>query len=393
MPVLRKLRPEWEIVYFGAPESIRREGLKEKWNPLGIEVHIMTSLKLSNIKAFNLADTGKFIGYLQQRYSNILSFLPLYFSGSVHREIEKKTRRFDLVFFPWLYRFQCPDLACPMVGIMHDFNYKYHFCAKGFHPWTREYLEKTIPIWLDHITPIVSTHFMKREMAKFHPRVAHKTEVVHLAPLSPPSHMKDETAAKIVRSFGITKRYILCPSSTAGPHKNLGSLLSAMSLLRKDGHDIILVLTGFETAHIQGRSCKEGVELGAQSPDVLGLGYVSNEQMDALIQCAAAVVNPSLYEAGNGPGLDAWIRGVPVAMSDIDAFQEHISMQGVCATIFDPRSPKDIAEKIGSILLNPMKAKEEALLSQKALEKFSWEETVFQYIKVFENALNRKSYV
>ena len=36
---------------------------------------------------------------------------------------------------------------------------------------------------------------------------------------------------------------------------------------------------------------------------------VGRKIVDALIKHAKAVVSPSLYEAGNGPGLDAWMQG------------------------------------------------------------------------------------
>ena len=53
---------------------------------------------------------------------------------------------------------------------------------------------------------------------------------------------------------------------------------------------------------------------------LLGLGYVTHTEIEALIQGARMVVNPSLYEGGNCPGFDAWIRGVPVAMSNLAPF-------------------------------------------------------------------------
>ncbi|HEV3252342.1 MAG TPA: glycosyltransferase [Puia sp.] len=384
LPALRSLRPDWEIQYFGNNANIDREGFRELCLPLNIKVKALTSLTLSNLHLFGLSEVGKFIGYLQQKYKKPLSFLPYMLSGAVHKEIERKTKGFDLVFFPWIYRFQCPKLDCPMVGIMHDFNYKYHFCAKGFHSWTREYLQREIPFWLEKITPVVSTHFIKTEMEKFYPNFAPKTEVIHLAPLSA-SPLPGKKARKIVADLGITNEYILYPLSTAGPHKNVGSLLAALFILKNRGHRVVLILTGNETAHLRGHVCQEGIELSnTANPDVIGLDYVSNQQMDALIQCALLVINPSLYEAGNGPGLDAWIRGTPVAMSNIPAFQEHMTIQGVKAEIFDPRCPADIAKKIEYILLDPKKAKADALVSQKAISEFTWERTVKQYINLFE---------
>ena len=107
-----------------------------------------------------------------------------------------------------------------------------------------------------------------------------------------------------------------------------------------------------------------------------------------MIQCAAVVVNPSFYEGGNVPGFDAWKQGVPVAMSNIPTFLEHIAVHNVRAEIFNPRSPEDIAAKLDLILSNPENAKRDALHSQEAIKLFTWERTALGYLNIFDEILN-----
>ena len=109
--------------------------------------------------------------------------------------------------------------------------------------------------------------------------------------------------------------------------------------------------------------------------------------MNALFKCATAVISSSLYEAGNVPGLDGWTRGIPVAMSNIPVFLEHIEIQNVKAQIFDPRNPVDIADKLMNIVKNYEKAKKDALYSQEQLKKYTWEIVAKKYIDVFEKAV------
>ena len=375
LPALRLCKPDWHIDYFASGSYIKKEKMREFTTFHQIGVKTLHSLTLSNMSLFGMSETGKFIGYLQQKYGK---WLPIFLSGAVHKELERKVKGYDVAFFPWIFRFECPNLDCPMVGIVHDFNYKYHFCAKGFHPWTREYLNHTIPQWLEKITPVVSSRFIQSEMEKFYP--GKKGNVIHLPPLSYP--MKNSGSKR-------DKPYALFPCSTAAPHKNVGALLAAFNILKMKGHSIQLVLTGHGTEHIRGSLCQEGVQLStSEECDVEGIGYVDHEEMDLLMQNATVVVNPSLYEAGNGPGLDAWIRGVPVAMSNIPAFVEHLSVLGVKAALFDPRSPADIAEKIESILLNPQVALSNALISKEAISQFNWNKTVKEYINIFEGLKN-----
>lgn len=217
-------------------------------------------------------------------------------------------------------------------------------------PWVLELLNQEMPKWLSKATPIVSTEFMRGELHKFYPEFGPKTHVVPVAPTSMVSALDRQASKAIVcNRFGIHKDYLLCPTNI-GSHKNIGALLASFPLLKQKGHDVHLVFAGSGTEVINGHSCSIGLELGCEPQDVIGLGYVSNEEIDALIQCAAVVVNPSLYEGGNVPGFDAWARGVPVAMSNIPPFLEHMAVHHVRAEVFNPRSPEDIAEKLDAIL-------------------------------------------
>jgi glycosyltransferase involved in cell wall biosynthesis len=186
--------------------------------------------------------------------------------------------------------------------------------------------------------------------------------------------------------MGVRFPYVIYPTHLT-VHKNLGPLLVAISILEKRGHDVSLVVTGSGTQAASGRACPYGVVRGVLPPNVLGLGYVTNRQMDALIRCAAVVVSSSLYEAGNGPGLDAWARGVPVAMSRIPPFLEHVEVQGVRAKLFDPRDPRDIADKIGEILSEPARAREDAMESLLRIREITWKKTAEEYFSVFDQAV------
>ncbi len=201
------------------------------------------------------------------------------------------------------------------------------------------------------------------------------------------SQMDRSEAEAIIKRFQLPKPYILYPTNIS-PHKNINSLLSAFFLLRQRGINASLALVGYGTENLNGKSWEYGLVKEDPHPDVFGLGYVSNEEIDALIQCASAVVSTSLYEAGNGPGLDAWGKGVPVAMSNIPSFLEHLSVQKVRAKIFDPTSPPEIAAALEEILKNPQQAAADAQASQEAIRPWSWEKTAKQYLQVFDEALH-----
>jgi glycosyltransferase involved in cell wall biosynthesis len=388
LPALKKARSNISVAFFGNPHSIKREQLDLIATPYGINIHGLSSAKLAGRDLLNVRGSRHVVNLLQRKLKGPLSYVSFYLSGAVHKELEMLVKGYDIAFFIWPFHLKCPELKCPMAGIFHDFNFKYFFSGQTMVPWILELLNQETPVWLSKSTPIVSTEFMRSELQKFYPAYGHKTKVVPVAPTSRISAIDKENASQIVKNrFKIHKNYILCPTNISS-HKNIGTLLSSFPILKEKGHDLLLVFAGSGTEVINGRSCSIGLEIVGERQDVFGLGYVTNEEIDSLIQCASVVVNPSLYEGGNVPGFDAWERGIPVAMSNIPPFLEHLAVHHVHAEIFNPRSPEDIADKIDFILSNPQQMKLKTKNSHEAISHYTWERSAEGYLKIFDEMLN-----
>lgn len=372
---IKKIRPDIEITYFVPLKRVKEENLYNELIDAGIRIEIY-DYKIFKEKSFFR------LKFLDKIYNNVRRLLK-------KKELSKckdKINSHDLAFFTWPYFIECPDITCPIYFIPHDFNYRHFF---GSYIYRKNYvnlLTEQHTKWLKKAKPIVSTNFMANELKKFYPQYKDEVKVVHVAPFSSLSRFTKEEAKEIIKKFGINYKYILYPCNTTY-HKNLGVLLSATYLLNKREKDIKLIFVGYDTEEIKGKAHFYGIERRGNNYDVLGLGYVSNNEIDALIQCAEAVITTSLYEAGNGPGLDAWVKGTPVAMSNIPAFMEHLEVQNVRAQVFDPKNPHDIADKIQWILDNPEQAKEDALHSQREILKYNWEATAQKYVEIFEEAV------
>lgn len=385
---LAAARPGPHITYFGNPASLEREGQGEELRALGIEVAGLSSLRLGASGIAGIPGSAAALRLLQERVLRRLAGAPPLVTGSVRQELEQRLQGFDVAYFAWPYLLDCPRLGCPMVATFHDFNFKYYF---GSHIYSRSQLaalEAQMPRWLESATPVVSSRFMVAELERFYPQAAGRAHVIYLAPTGTLAGIAREDCLRTVRTLGVPPRYALYPTNTCS-HKNAGPLVAAIALLREAGVRLPLVLTGPETDTVAGRATAIGVERGARDVDVFGLGYVGNDQIDALIQCATIVVTSSLYEAGNGPGVDAWARGVPVAMSNIPPFVEHIEVQGVQAQVFDPRDPRDIAAKLRQILEDPERARDGAEASRRAMQRLTWGDCAAQYLRVFERAAGR----
>jgi glycosyltransferase involved in cell wall biosynthesis len=148
--------------------------------------------------------------------------------------------------------------------------------------------------------------------------------------------------------------FLLYPAR-AWPHKNHEALFEAFALLRRERPDLRLVLTGDDFPGVL-----EGVD---------ACGRVSRAELVSLMQRAAALVFPSLYEGFGLPPLEAMACGCPVACSNAAALPEVV---GDAARLFDPRDPPAIADAVREVLDDPAPWVERGLLRA---EGFSWDAT------------------
>jgi glycosyltransferase involved in cell wall biosynthesis len=305
------------------------------------------------------------------------------YQTALQKEIGELSAGFDLAYFPWPFHLKCPETRCPKIGTFHDFNFKYFFGLPIFTDQQTAALDESIGNWLSDSTAVVSTHFMRDELLKFYP-ARDPVRVVHIASLNVYDMQEigqQDLPVDFIRD-GVP--YFLLPAHLT-VHKNLGNVVAALSLLNKNSVRARLVITGSGTDKIKGKSGYYGLERGSRPFDVTGLGYVTDEQMHFLIKHAFAVINPSLYEAGNGIGLDAWPMGTAVLQSDIPAFNEHLTLQGFKAFTFDPRCAASVAAAMEECIGDPAKRQRHIQESLSAGNAPSWEKAARGYLDIFKS--------
>ena len=125
--------------------------------------------------------------------------------------------------------------------------------------------------------------------------------------------------------------------STGYPYKNHEGLLQALALLRADGFEPWpLVLRGqYLEPHL-----RRAAELGVADL-VRVIPPLEQAQMRALYGAAAACVQPSFFEGGGLPGMEAMACATPLAASDIPTSREFLAGY---AELFDPARPRGIAD-------------------------------------------------
>jgi alpha-1,3-rhamnosyl/mannosyltransferase len=302
---------------------------------------------------------------------------------------------YDTVYFPFPWYIEPASIASPVVATFHDLNHLYF--PGNFGRRLRRRVDRQLRFWIERAdVPVASTRFIERDLSAHYRGATGRCSVVYVAPYSFVPVAEPARLAALER-FGLRDQEYLIYSANQSFHKNLLGLVRAADLVkRREGNlKYPVVFTGFGTdgiglgkwpsfAELDRYLASSSLTLG---DDVRGLGFVTDEEVDALTRSARLVVSTSLYEAGCGPALDAWQFGVPVAFSNIPPFVEQLDALGVEAWTFDPKDPEDIARVVGRALTERQDSLAMAARSREAIKGYTWKQAAEGYLKAFELAI------
>ncbi len=183
----------------------------------------------------------------------------------------------------------------------------------------------------------------------------------------------DEEISSAMRKNGIEKGKFILYIGNFNPHKNVGVLVRAFNLIQDSGLDLGLILV------LAGGGGRKGREI-LETDKIKIIKNVDDQVLIWLYKNSLFFVCPSLDEGHGLPPLEACCFGKAVIVSDIPVFRETM---GKCALFFDPKSPKDLAEKILLLYKNETLRKELELKSKevaKFFTSFDFGEKIFEHV-------------
>jgi glycosyltransferase involved in cell wall biosynthesis len=227
---------------------------------------------------------------------------------------------------------------------------------------------------------MVDAHSTKEDLVRMLDADARKIDVVPLGLGAPRRHTpapEDEVRARL----GLAERHVILSLSAKRPHKNLSTLIRALSRIDRARRPL-LVLPGYPTAH-EHELRRLAADIGA-GEDVRFLHWISSEDLEGLWGLTRAFVFPSLYEGFGLPVLEAMDRSVPVACSDASSLPE---VAGDAALLFDPYDVAQVAQAIERLLGD--NALREQLIARgiERVKQFTWERTARGSIDSYARAL------
>jgi glycosyltransferase involved in cell wall biosynthesis len=343
-----------------------------------------------------LASTKKknsILFFISRVVKKILNY-HFYYNNDIE-EIEKLIdSRYALAYFPSAHMMKMPNLKIPLVGTIHDFNWRYFFGVEIFNNKFTKLMDVEIQQWLNNAHCISSSNDVVNEAKIMYPSTQKYPTVIPIAQVVISDKLEEDKANQLVKNIGIDYPYIIFPGHFY-PHKNHLNLFTAFYLLKQNPafSKYKLVLTGVNTNKVEKalatyRGLRKIVN-NDEPYDVIGMGYQPNEVIDALIMKATLLVSPSIYEAICTPAMDAWSFGTPTAIADIPPFIEHETTWGTKTAYFDPMNPHNIAEVLANCLSNLDSIKADAIISQQKLLEYSWDKIAKQYMDVFKKATNK----
>jgi len=118
----------------------------------------------------------------------------------------------------------------------------------------------------------------------------------------------------------------------------------------------------------------------SMASDTVSLGYVSDEDLQALYCESSVFLFPSLYEGFGLPVLEAMAAGVPVACSNVSSMPEVLGDTGLT---FTPTDVRGGAKAVLKLLGDSQAARSLAEAAHQRARTFTWERT---------GALTREAY-
>ncbi len=220
--------------------------------------------------------------------------------------------------------------------------------------------------------------FVKRDIvAQYGVKPETVTSIWNIPSGSPTNRLSKSKEDRILGKMGIDFEYLFFPSH-GWPHKNHLKLVEAFPFIRESLPNLRMIFTGgkFDQEHPAAKKIRS---LGLEEY-ILHIGYRTPTEIRCLYQGAKALVYPSLFEGFGMPVAEAIESGVPVVCSDIEPLVE---IGGEAVVTFDPRSSKDIAEKVVAALRDDRLLEDLRVKGEAQLKRFSSEAIARQTYELY----------
>ena len=227
----------------------------------------------------------------------------------------------------------------PHVITLHDVTF---FKASTFNPVTTFGMRQVVARAARHADLLISGSAAARDevVAELALDAARFSVVHHGA--TPPAHASATPEPRVRERLGLGDRRVVVCVAAKRPHKNQELLVRAAEHLPAD---VAIVLAGHPEPY--DRELRSLATALGITEKVIFADYVPPDDLEALWGMAACAAFPTRAEGFGLPVIEALLRGIPVACSDLPVLRE---VGGQFPFFFDPDDPRGAAHAIESAL-------------------------------------------
>ena len=324
---------------------------------------------------------GRGVGFYAQFLKEALSHLP---------SVELTRKNPDIVHYPYFDLFY-PTLPfikkIPSIVTIHDliplvFPKLY---PKGIRAMMALFWQR---IALGNVSAIVTDSLAsKRDIVKLFNVNPKK---VFVTPLSVDPVFQEEPTPKqiahVKAKYDLPEKFVLYVGDV-NYNKNLFGLAEACKQA-----NIPLVIVGKQAKseeigrkHIENRPFVRFLHKFGADPSIIRVGFVPDEDLAVIYNLATLYCQPSFYQGFGLAVLEAFASGCPVISSKVQALVE---IGEPACVFFDPKDPKNMAEKISTVLADEVLRNQLTETAKVFVKNYSWEKTARETTNVYKKVAN-----
>jgi glycosyltransferase involved in cell wall biosynthesis len=263
--------------------------------------------------------------------------------GGVEREAVQAFRRenIDLVFESANYYGKRTGL--PILSWIPDFQHCHlaHFFP-GLRWWARDIGYRLV--LANRSDVMLSSRSALDDARRFYSRINGSLHVVPFAVRIAPQGAG--AVAEVRAKYGLPDRYFFLPNQL-WVHKNHSVVIEALRLLRVQGGPMPTIVATGTGSDPRRPDLLERLQNQIRDGEVEQyfkiLGPIPYQDLIRLLEGAAALINPSLFEGWSTTVEEARALGTPMILSDIPVHREQMAQ---AALYFDPESAADCARAL-----------------------------------------------
>jgi glycogen synthase len=271
-------------------------------------------------------------------------------------------------------------LSIPLLSTIHGTE---HGRNNGIHTDMQRFIhEKELQLITESDQVILCSNYMREELlANFH--ISDKKMAII------PNGI-DQSDVKVdpnnIYPFIKNRKYIFSVGRIV-EEKGFETLIDAAQAAIDRGQDIYFVIAGKGPMLERYRKMVTEKQLDHH---IAFIGYVTDEQRNALLANSEIAVFPSLYEPFGIVALEAMILAKPTIVSETGGLKG-IVMDRQTGVLMVPGDAESLLDNIDFLLQNPQTAKEIGIKGMKIVKSlYGWKRIAAQTVKVMEDTLLNK---